>query len=86
MQVSDRGIGIPLLQQARIFERFYRVDESRSRTTGGAGRDWNSRLSKPWWREWAAAFPCILNLPKEVPLALLFPSLTESLNFRDRVR
>ncbi|MEO1340024.1 MAG: hypothetical protein AAFV28_02505 [Cyanobacteria bacterium J06635_13] len=26
----DRGIGIPLQQQGRIFERFFRVDESRN--------------------------------------------------------
>ena len=37
IQVCDRGYGIPLQQQARIFERFYRVDESRSHTTGGCG-------------------------------------------------
>jgi Histidine kinase-, DNA gyrase B-, and HSP90-like ATPase len=37
IQVSDRGIGIPLAQQIRIFDRFYRVDETRSRTTGGTG-------------------------------------------------
>ncbi|MDZ8241980.1 MAG: HAMP domain-containing sensor histidine kinase [Nostoc sp. ChiQUE01a] len=37
IQVSDNGYGIPLQHQARIFERFYRVDESRSHATGGSG-------------------------------------------------
>jgi heavy metal sensor kinase len=37
VQVSDQGLGIPLQQQTRIFERFYRVDEARSRSTGGSG-------------------------------------------------
>lgn len=35
--VTDTGIGIPLADQERIFERFYRVDAARSREAGGTG-------------------------------------------------
>lgn len=35
--IADSGIGIPLADQERIFERFYRVDAARSREAGGTG-------------------------------------------------
>lgn len=37
IRVTDRGVGIPKDHLPKVFDRFYRVDEARTRTSGGAG-------------------------------------------------
>jgi signal transduction histidine kinase len=37
LEICDQGVGIPFAEREKIFERLYRIDPSRSRSTGGQG-------------------------------------------------
>jgi heavy metal sensor kinase len=37
IEIEDNGPGIPMQHRSKVFDRFYRIDEARTRETGGAG-------------------------------------------------
>lgn len=74
--VKDTGIGIPKEAQARVFERFYRVDKSRSKQTGGTG------LGLAIVKHIISKLHAQINLNSEVgkgtEITVLFPKETET--------
>ncbi|HEX2806701.1 MAG TPA: ATP-binding protein, partial [Kineosporiaceae bacterium] len=81
--VSDQGMGIPPAEQQRIFERFYRVDQARSRATGGTGLGLsivkhvaaNHGGEVTLWSVEGQGSTFTLRLPDSAPIADAGPSL-----------
>ncbi len=76
LSVQDTGIGIPAEDQSRVFERFYRVDKSHSKSVGGTG------LGLSIVKHGAALHHAVLSLSSEVgvgtEITLTFPRQCES--------
>ena len=71
LMVSDTGIGISPEHQQRIFERFYRVDKSRSKQTGGTGL--GLAIVKHIVAQHQAQLPLESELGKGTKIRVLFP-------------
>ena len=76
LKVADTGIGIPEKHQERIFERFYRVDKSRSKERGGTG------LGLAIVKHIVAEHGAKINLESEegvgTTISVLFPKMNNS--------
>ena len=79
LAVRDRGIGIPLSQQTRIFERFYRVDEARSSfATGGTGLGLS--IVKTLVEGMGGTITVSSQLGEGTTFTVLFPIISESVD------
>lgn len=76
LEVKDTGIGIPKEEQERIFERFYRVDKSRSKKVGGTGLGLS--IVKHALKCHGASIEVSSQMGKGTSMIVTFPSLTDS--------
>ena len=70
MVVKDTGSGISKDHQERIFERFYRVDKSRSKSTGGTGLGLS--IVQPYVEQPGGSIE-VASQPGRTDFSLLFP-------------
>lgn len=76
IEVEDSGIGIPKQHQARIFERFYRVDKARSRELGGTGLGLS--IVKHWVQVFAGSVEVTSDLGRGSTFAIRLPMVSGS--------
>lgn len=76
LEVKDTGIGIPKEEQERIFERFYRVDKSRSKKVGGTGLGLS--IVKHALKCHGASIEVSSQIGQGTSMIVTFPSLTDS--------
>lgn len=72
LRVADTGVGIPPALRDRVFERFYRVDESRSKETGGSGL--GLAIVKHAAQLHGASVSISDNVPKGTVITVAFPA------------
>ncbi len=76
IEVEDSGIGIPKQHQARIFERFYRVDKARSRELGGTGLGLS--IVKHWVQVFGGSVEVASDLGRGSTFAIRLPVVSGS--------
>ncbi len=76
IEVQDTGIGISKMHQARVFERFYRVDKARSRELGGTGLGLS--IVKHWAQVFGGSVDVTSELGRGSTFAVRLPAISGS--------
>ncbi len=75
IEVEDTGLGIPKQHQARVFERFYRVDKARSRELGGTGLGLS--IVKHWVQVFAGSVEVTSELGRGTTFTIRLPAVSQ---------